>query len=115
MLKPVDPVQEPESERPVGELVHELVEEGKAYARAEIGLVRAIATAKGKALVIPAALFGVALFIAMAALNALAVGVVIALARFVGPLAAGLAGLLIFAAVAGGIAWYAMQRVRNDL
>lgn len=114
MLKPVDPVQEPQSERPVGELVHELIEDGKAYARAEIGLVRAIATAKGKALAIPASLFGVALLVAIAAFNALAVGVVIALARFIGPLAAGFAGLLIFAAVAGGIAWYAMQRLRDD-
>ena len=31
------------AERPVGELVHQLVEDGKAYARAEIGLAKAIA------------------------------------------------------------------------
>jgi len=37
MLKPADPGPPP-AERPVGELVHELIEEGKAYARAEIGL-----------------------------------------------------------------------------
>ena len=57
MLKPVDPGPPP-AERPIGELVHELIEEGKAYARAEIGLAKAIAAAKGKALALPAALFG---------------------------------------------------------
>ena len=114
MLKPVEPVQEPGAERPIGELVHELIEGGKAYARAEVGLYRAIATAKGKALAIPTALFAVALFVAMAALNALAFGVVLALARFIGPLAAGLAGMLIFMAVSGGLAWYGVQRLRRD-
>ena len=58
MLKPVDPGPPPE--RPVGELVGQLIDEGKAYARAEFGLVTAIAAAKGKALAIPAALFGAA-------------------------------------------------------
>src|SRR6478735_9952057 len=101
MLKPADPGPPP-PERPVGELVHELIEQGKAYARAEIGLAKAIAAAKGKALAIPAAMFGVAFICALAAVTALAVGVVLALARVLGPLLGGLAGLLIFAAVAGG-------------
>lgn len=113
MLKPVEPPTPPE--RPIGELVHELVEEGKAYARAEAGLVKAIAAAKARALALPAGLFVAALFIGMAALNALAVGVVLALARFIGPLAAGIAGLVIFAAVAGGLAWYGAERVKRDL
>src|SRR4051794_40060438 len=99
MLKPVDPA--PQSERPIGEIVHELIEDGKAYARAEIGLVTAIATAKGKALILPAVLFGVAFIMALAGVTALAVGVVIALAKFIGPLAAGFVGLVIFLAIAG--------------
>ena len=114
MLKPVDPAP-PESERPVGELVHELIEDGKAYARAEIGLVKAIATTKGKALIVPAALFGLAFILALAAVTALSVGVVIALAKFIGPLAAGLAGLLIFAGIAGALGWYAAERMRRAL
>jgi hypothetical protein len=113
MLKPVDPGSMPE--RPVGELVHELVEDGKAYARAEIDLAKAIAAAKGKALALPAGLFVAALFIGMAAINALAVGVVIALAKFIGPLAAGFIAMLIFAAIAGGCGWYGYQRLRRDL
>ena len=34
---------------------------------------------------------------------------VIALATFIGPLAAGLVGLLIFAGVAGGLGWYGVS------
>jgi hypothetical protein len=114
MLKPADPGPPP-PERPVGELVHELIENGKAYARAEIGLGKAIAAAKGKAIAIPAALFAAALFIAMAAINALAVGVVLALETFIGPLAAGFVGMLIFAAVAGLLGWAGYAKLRRDL
>jgi Putative Actinobacterial Holin-X, holin superfamily III len=113
MLKPVDPGSQ--EERPVGELVSELIENGKSYARAEIGLYKAIATAKGKALAIPAILFVAALFIGMAAINALVVGVVIALESFIGPLAAGFVGMLIFAALAGLLGWAGYAKLRRDL
>jgi hypothetical protein len=113
MLKPADPG--PQQERPVGELVHELIEDGKAYARAEVGLAKAIATAKGKALILPAALFGAAFVFALAGITALAVGVVMALAKFIGPLAAGFIGMLIFTGTAGGLGWYGAQRLSRDL
>ena len=113
MLKPADPGPQPE--RPIGELVHELIEDGKAYARAEVGLVKAIATAKGKALALPAALFATAFILALAAVTALAVGVVMALANFIGPLAAGFVGMVIFLAIAGGLGWFGYQRLRRDL
>jgi sorbitol-specific phosphotransferase system component IIBC len=113
MLKPVDPG--PDQERPIGDLVHELIEEGKACARAEIGLAKAIATAKGKALIVPAILFGTAFILALAGVTALAVGVVMALAKFIGPLAAGFIGLLIFGAIAGLLGWYGAQRLSRDL
>lgn len=113
MLKPVEPTPPPE--RPIGELVSELVEEGKAYAYAELDLAKAIAAAKARALAMPAALFGVAFILALAAVTALAVGVVIALAKFIGPLLAGIVGLLIFAAVAGGLAWWGVERAKSAL
>jgi len=113
MLKPVDPGPPPE--RPIGELVQELIENGKAYARAELSLVKAIGAAKGKALAIPAALFVVAFICALAAVTALALGVVNALETFIGPLAAGFVGMLIFAAIAGLLGWYGYQRLRRDL
>jgi hypothetical protein len=114
MLKPADPGPPP-PERPVGELVHELVEDGRAYARAEIGLVKAIAAAKGKALALPAAMFGVAFICALAAVTALALGVVLALETFIGPLAAGFVGMLVFVAIAGLLGWYGYSRLRRDL
>src|SRR6266404_7308674 len=113
MLKPADSGP-PTPERPVGELVHELIEEGKAYALAEIGLFKAIAFAKGKALALPAAMFGLAFICALASTTALAVGVVIGLETFIGPLAAGFIGMLIFGAVAGLLGWYGYNRLRRD-
>jgi protein-S-isoprenylcysteine O-methyltransferase Ste14 len=114
MLKPVDPGPPP-PERPIGELVHELIENGKTYARAEIYLAKTIAAAKGKALAIPAAMFGVAFICALAAVTALAVGVVLALETFIGPLAAGFVGMLIFAAITGLLGWAGYSRLRRDL
>jgi hypothetical protein len=113
MLKPVDPGPQPE--RPIGELVSELIDDGKAYARAEFDLVKTIAAAKARALAMPAALFGAAFVSALAAVTALAVGVVLALARLIGPLLGGLAGLLLFAGIAAGLGWYGAQRVKRDL
>jgi Putative Actinobacterial Holin-X, holin superfamily III len=114
------PPNEPEptpgdSDRPVGELVHELIEDGKAYARAEVGLVKAMATAKVNALKLPAILFGVAFLLSLAAITALAVGVAMALATLIGPLAGGVAAFLLFAAIAGGLAWYGVARLRQGL
>lgn len=113
MLKPPKPTPAPE--RPIGELVQELVEEGKAYARAELDLAKAIAAAKAKALALPAALLVVAFILALAAITALALGVVMALAKFLGPLLAGVVGLLIFASVGGALVWYVIERVRRVL
>jgi hypothetical protein len=114
------PPNEPEptpgdSDRPVGELVHELIEDGKAYARAEVGLVKAMATAKANALKLPAILFGIAFLLSLAAITALAFGVAMGLATLIGPLAGGVAAFLLFAAVAGGLAWYGIGRLRRDL
>src|SRR5579872_3377172 len=114
MLKPADPGP-PSPERPVGELVHELIEDGKAYARAEIGLAKTIAAAKGKALAVPAAMFGIAFLCGLAAIVALAVGVVITLETFIGPLAAGFVGMLIFAAIAGLLGWAGYNKLKRDL
>lgn len=115
MLKPADNPTPPPNERPIGELVHQLIEEGKAYVRAEIDLGKAIALAKGKALALPAALFAAAFILALAGVTALSVGVVMALAKFIGPFAAGFLGLLIFGAIAGALGWYGAKRLGRDL
>jgi hypothetical protein len=116
MLKPAEErMPEPGDERPVGEIVSELIEDGKAYARAELEHAKAIATAKANAFKLPAILFGAALVLALAAVSALAWGVAAALATLIGPLAGGVAAFLLFAGLAGGLGWYGARRLRDEL
>jgi len=117
VLKPPtdpDPTTD-DSDRPVGELVHELIEDGKAYARAELEHVKAIAASKANALKLPAILFGFAVLFALAAFVALVVGIANGLATLIGPLAGGVVAALLFAVVAGGLGWYGARRLRDDL
>jgi hypothetical protein len=104
-----------DSDRPVGELVHELIEDGKAYARAELEHAKAIAVSKANALRLPAILFAVAFLFALAAFVAIVVGIANGLATLIGPLAGGIVAGLLFAAVAGGLGWYGTKRLREDL
>jgi len=115
MLKPADQPPPPDNERPVGELVHQLVEEGKAYASAEIGLAKAIALAKARALAWPAGLFLAALIVVQSAVTILAVGIFMALLRPIGPILAAIVASLIFWAIAGALAWYGLERLKRDL
>ena len=115
MLKPRDQGSAPQPERPIGDLVHQLTEEGKAYARAEIGLAKAIAAAKARALALPAGLFGAAFLLAQAAVTVLAVGIFAALYWMFGAVLAGFVAFLIFGGLAGALAWYAIQRLKRDL
>ena len=115
MLKPSEHLQEPPPERPVGELVHQLIHEGKAYARAEVDILKAIATSKARAVVMPVGLFAVAFLLAQAAVTILAVAVFAALQWVMGTILAGLLAFLIFLGLAGGLAWYGAQRLRDIL
>ena len=115
MLKPADPPPGGAPERPVGELIHQLIDDAKAYANAEVALLKAIAAQKGRALVLPAALLGVAFLCSLAGISALALGVVMSLAWVLGPLLAGLVGLLVFSAIAGGLGWVAAKRLKDLL
>ena len=115
MLKPSEQSPPPRAERPVGEIVHELIEDGKAYARAEVGLVKAIATAKGKALALPAGLFFAALLLLQAAVVMLAFTLFGALIWLLGTVGAGVVTFLLFGGIAGWLAWYGVQRLRRDL
>ena len=117
MLKPPAETEgaQGDNDRPIGDLVHELIEDGKAYARSEVEVVKAIAGAKANAFKLPALLFGIAFLLSVAAIVGLAVGVAMALATLIGPLAGGIAAFLIFAAVAAGLGWYGAKRLREDL
>lgn len=119
MLKPPNEPSGPgptgSEETPVGDLVHELVEDGKAYARAELDVAKAIAAAKASALKLPAILFAAAILLGIAAITALSVGVAMALATLVGPLAGGILAFLLFAGIGSGLAWYGVKRLQEDL
>ena len=75
---------------------------GKTYAEAEIGLVKAIVNAKAKVLILAAVLLGIATLFALAGITALSLGVVLALAGLIGPLAAGFVGVLLKRRERGG-------------
>jgi hypothetical protein len=119
MLKPADP-QPPEprpesnDERPIGELVHQLVEEGKAYAQAELGVVKAIAAAKVTGYKVPAILLGAALLMLLGAVTLLALTLFVALQLLMAPVAAGLLGFAIFAAISAGLGWWAVDKIRGQ-
>jgi hypothetical protein len=114
MLKRTDP--EPAgSERPIGDIVGQLVDDGKAYAKSEVEVVKAIAAAKSKALILPAALFGIAFLLAITSLSALAIGLFFALYAFMPALLAGLVAFAIFAGLAALLGWIGVIRLRTIL
>ena len=103
------------AEQPIGELVHRLVEDGKAFARAELNVVKSTASAKAGALAVPVAMFGAAFLLLQAAVTVLAVATFLALLPLVGPFFAGLLAFLIFAGLAGGLAMFAVKKLKADL
>jgi len=115
MLKPAEQHNPAQPERPIGDLVHQLTEEGKAYTRAEFALAKTIAATKARALALPAGLFGAAFLLAQAGVTAMAVGVFAALYWLFGPVLAGVVTFLIFGVLAGALVWYALQRLKRGL
>ena len=116
MLKPSSEDRQPQPpDQPVGELIARVLEDGKAYALAEIDVAKAIATDKVLAFKVPAILLVVALLVSQAAIIVLAVGVTLALATLIGPLLAGIVGFVLFGALAGGLGWWASDLIRKAL
>ncbi len=114
MLKPAnEPMQEPEGERPIGEVVHQLIDEGKAYALAEVELAKATALAKAEAFKVPAILLFAALLFAQAAVTVLAVTIALALAPLIGALGGGLVAVLVAGAAAALLGWFAVRRLKG--
>ena len=100
-------------EAPIGDLFGRLVEQGKGYARAEVGLAKAIASAKADAIKLPAILLGAALLFIIAGVVVFCMTIALALATLIGPLAGGLVATLIAFAIAGGLAWFAVGRLKG--
>ncbi len=99
-------------EAPIGELVGRLIDQGKGYARAEVGLAKAIATAKVDTIKLPVALFAAALLFVIAGVVTFCITLALALATLFGPLAGGLIATVIAFAIAGGLAFFAMKKLK---
>lgn len=103
-----------QEDKPIGETFGRLIDDGKAYVRAEVNLARTRVDLEVERLRPVAILGAAALLCAVAALVALAVTLVIALASFMGPLAGGLAATAIFVAVAGFFAYLAKSSLERS-
>ena len=114
MLKPKDePQQQPDDEPSIGEVVSQLFDEGKAYARAEVDLAKAQAFAKLAELKLPAILLFTSLLFAQGAVSVLAVTVALVLAPMIGPLGGGLVGVLLAGGAAALPAWLGVKRLQD--
>lgn len=116
MLKPAEPEAggpDPAEEKPIGELVHQLIEDGKAYAQAEVDVAKAIAAAKAERFKIPAILFAGAFLFLQAAVVVLGMTIYATLVSRLGPFLAGIIATLLMLTAAGAMAWYAGKRLKE--
>ena len=96
-------------EKPIGELFGQLIDEGKAYARAELGLVKATAEAKAEAAKMPVLLGAGALLFLIGGVVTLCITIAIGLSILVGPLAGAFLATLIAFGIAYGLFLWAKQ------
>jgi hypothetical protein len=113
MLKPAEAAR-PEDGRGIGDIVSDLVDDAKAYARAEADLAKAIAADKAQGLKVGAILLVTALVVAFGAITALSVGIFALLATFLGPLLGGIVAFLLIGGVAGLLAWAGIAKIRDS-
>lgn len=110
------PAGEPRDES-IGDLIGRLVEDGRAYAEAELALVKAVAAHRGKRARRAMVSLGAGSFLIVSSTTALLVGAVLGLSQYMSPF---LAGLLVGALVAGAGAvltlsgWRQMRRLGQD-
>ena len=98
-----------DEEKPVGELFSKLIDEGKAYAKAEIGLAKATAEAKATSAKKPIIVGFAALLFLQSATTVFAVTVALALATLIGPLAGGLTATMIALGIAAVLGLWAKK------
>ena len=90
-------------EKPIGELFGQLIDEGKAYAKAELGLAKASAEAKAQAAKMPVILGAAALLFLIGGVVVLCITMAVGLAILVGPLAGSLLATIIAFGIAYGL------------
>lgn len=86
----------------IGELASRLMEDGRAYARAELDLVKRIASHRAAKAKSGAILLGIGVVLLLCSLTALVLALVLGLATLIGPFGAGMVVFLVLA-VAGGL------------
>lgn len=100
-------------EQPIGELFAKLIDEGKAYAKAELGLVQAKAEAKVEGAKKPVMLGAAAVLFLIAGVVVLSMTLSLALATQIGPLAGGLIAALVTFAIAYVLYYLATQKLEK--
>ena len=98
-----------------GELATQLVDDAKAYARAEIDLAKAIAADKTRSVQTAAILFAAALLLAIGAIAAVAIAMFVTLATMIGPVLSGLVTFLVLGGAAAGLAWLGKTKLDEAL
>ena len=99
-----------EQDRPIGEVVGQLIDDGKAYAKSEIDLARLRALMFAERYRAAAILAAAAAAVGLAALIALTMTAVLTLAGLLGPLGGGLLATALIAALAAALAYMAKAR-----
>lgn len=102
-----------DDEKPIGELFGQLIDEGKAYAKAELGLAKVTAEAKAEAAKKPAVLGAAALLFLIAGVVVLCMTLALALTTLIGPLAGGLIAALVTFGIAGLLYLLARQEMEK--
>ena len=115
MLKPAGDGPQSGGERSFGELASQLVDDAKAYARAEMDLAKAIATEKSRSLRVAAIFFAAAFIVAIGAMCALAVSIFVGLAMLMSPVLAGIVAFVLIGAVAALLGWAGAAWLKDAL
>jgi uncharacterized YccA/Bax inhibitor family protein len=112
MLKP--PEQNPPgSDRSIGELIEQVLDDALDYGRTELELLKARAIEIAEDYVRAAILFGVAVVLALAGVITLFVGIAVALGRWIGPFGGAIAAMLFAVGIAGLFAWLALRSLKE--
>ena len=116
MLKPAEQGPggpDPDKGKPIGDLFNQIVEDGKAYAQAELDVAKAVVGEKVDGLKLPALLGLFAFLFLQAGVVILGMTVYMTLVSRLGPLLAGIVAVLLLVGIAAGLGWYAARRLKD--
>jgi hypothetical protein len=99
----------------IGDLVHRLIDDAKAYATAEVGYYKAVGTEKVAAVKVPIVLGLLAILFAHAAFLVLIATIFVGLASLMSDTLAGLLTLVICLVAAGGLGSLAYSKATKGL